>query len=795
MESEVCPGRLFCVLFLIRMSSNPLPVGLKFSAPFQSNGSSDLLKEVRDGRILVDTALLGHTSEGSALQPQLHGVSAFNSSSSATRLPVQICEKNPSSQRDSDPCPYYYDEVFELEMYRGPGFRQFHPVLGSMAGHKEICAEWDARHSKDGKGNHGHTRVSLEPHNGMTSQQSRPPSLAVDQTGGSLTSSKSHTLDLDKEQERNCLEQVLSVFPQVQHDFVRNLYREHHPGRAGSLMDSRASDSQVVANVISEISDMQSIPLQKNLKRKRSTGLEGDDATIKWNKDVPKNATYYKEAIALLAGEFIRIPTHYINKILRQRQSLFDAFQSLAESENTSHTGSPKRYKRLTKGRVCLERKYQKSACEKREETQYVSIVNEFQAARHRSHCEDSKRRKRGAEDEAEANNFALHKLQGSLVDCQCCFDDTPINRMVHCESDESHFFCNKCINKRAEEQIGGLKHEMTCMDISGCGAELSKETLARALPLRISNKLAEIQQLAEIRAAGLEGLEHCPFCDFQAICAPIEDDSVFQCLNPECEEHSCRKCKAISHVPRSCEEAKKERGLDARHAVEEARSEAIMRSCPRCQVKIVKSAGCNKMTCSKCYAVMCYVCKKDITGRNYNHFGSGKNSCHLSDTADEDRHRQEADKAEKAAIAAAKARDEDVDEEDLRIEAHSNERQVRPGGQVLPGWIDRPWTPQHHPFQMEPVRVYQQQLYQYRDLIRDPNGANDWARTTADNPLGPGARQQPIPPAPPAPHLVPQPYQVTPLVDQPHPYFHVGHPEWGFNGGLPAAYQNPFQW
>ena len=403
--------------------------------------------------------------------------------------------------------------------------------------------------------------------------------------------------------------------------------------------------------------------------------------TITWDKSVLKNEVYFKEALKLLADQHSRVPTHFINKTLRERGTLYDTYHFLAECESMYNSEPRKPYNRSRFGRVTLEKKYQKTAVEQRESHQYASIVNEYHAAKQRQHREEIRQKRQKADEEAEANNFAMHQLQGSLVDCQCCFDEAPINRTVNCEGDETHFFCNRCINTSANEQIGFLRHDMTCMDTSGCGAELSNEALARALPVKISDKLAELKQLAEIKAAGLDGLEQCPFCDYQAVCAPIDVDTLFECLNPNCEKVSCRKCKEHSHVPRTCEEAKKDKGLSARHAVEEARSEAMMRSCPRCKVKIIKSAGCNKMTCSNCGAVMCYVCKKDITGRNYEHFGAGATACPLQDRLAEDRHQQEADEAEKAAIAAAKAQDGDVAEEDLRIEAHLNQRPGREMG------------------------------------------------------------------------------------------------------------------
>ena len=603
----------------------------------------------------------------------------------------KVRPREQSQQHYDDPCPYYYDAKLELKMYRGRGFKQFHPVLGSMAGHKEICDEWDARQQLNGANGSSQALIAFRPRNSTTDTESAVKDIVHNQNDSPASGGRSAS-HLTRKQEQRCLDQVLVVFPKVQHDFVRKLLRERHPGNAGSLVESQAADVHVPGAIISEIAEMQSYPKQNVLKRKHSpTARDTEDVTIKWNRDVLKNETYYKEALILLASEFTRIPTHFIHKMLREKGSLYGTFHFLAEHEKTYNNSPRKPYSRSKLGRMTLEKKYQRTTTEQREGHQYISVVNEFQAARQQQQREETRQKRQRADEAAEASNFTMHQLQGSLVECQCCFDEAPINRVVHCENDEVHFFCNKCIESRAKEQIGTLKHEMNCMDISGCAAELSREALAQALPVTISDKLAEIQQLAEIKAAGLDGLEQCPFCEYQAVCPPINTDTIFECLNPACEKVSCRRCNEESHVPRSCEEAKKGKGLSARHAVEEARSEAMMRTCPKCRVKIVKSIGCNKMACSNCRAIMCYVCKQDITLSKYEHFGSGPTRCPIQDQTAEDRHQQEADNAENAAIAAAKARDADINEEDLRIEAHLNQKPVRERETDLYGDYHRP--------------------------------------------------------------------------------------------------------
>lgn len=141
----------------------------------------------------------------------------------------------------------------------------------------------------------------------------------------------------------------------------------------------------------------------------------------------------------------------------------------------------------------------------------------------------------------------------------------------------------------------------------------------------------------------------------------------------------SCRLCKAKSHIPLSCDEFKKENGVSERRIIEEARTEALIRTCGKCKVRILKEDGCNKVICTKCYAVLCDYCGKDITKQMYNHFdGQGRappgvstddktGKCPLYDESHK-RKDQQVDNAEKEAMAKVRAEHPDLSEEDLKI-------------------------------------------------------------------------------------------------------------------------------
>lgn len=183
---------------------------------------------------------------------------------------------------------------------------------------------------------------------------------------------------------------------------------------------------------------------------------------------------------------------------------------------------------------------------------------------------------------------------------------------------------------------------------------------------------LERLQQQDEIRLADLDDLTSCPFCDFAAICAPVEEDREFRCANPDCEKVSCRLCKHETHIPLSCEAYAKDNKVNIRHAVEEAMTEALVRSCHKCQNKYIKEFGCNKMMCTRCSSIQCYVCSKDITKDGYAHFnesarGGRPGQCPLFDNT-EQRHDEDVKKAEQKALEKVRAENPGVSEEELKV-------------------------------------------------------------------------------------------------------------------------------
>ncbi|KAH8058537.1 hypothetical protein JL720_14032 [Aureococcus anophagefferens] len=219
-------------------------------------------------------------------------------------------------------------------------------------------------------------------------------------------------------------------------------------------------------------------------------------------------------------------------------------------------------------------------------------------------------------------------------LECGCCFCETPLPELVQCS--EGHVFCRDCLAAYAREQVfGGGRARLACM----CRGMFVESQLRAALPPEQMAKLEETAAAEAARSAALDLL--------RAAAAT-----------------SCVACRGPAHGEDPCPPRKRGRdGGDAEDAkrlrVEEALTEAKVRTCPACGAKFFKSDGCNKMTCA-CGAWSCYVCRapipKDVGYKHFcqtphcDHSKCGKCRLYTDDAEDE-----------RAALAeaAAKAREE----------------------------------------------------------------------------------------------------------------------------------------
>lgn len=252
------------------------------------------------------------------------------------------------------------------------------------------------------------------------------------------------------------------------------------------------------------------------------------------------------------------------------------------------------------------------------------------------------------------------------------CYDEYAPNKVVRCGSAGEHHVCFDCMKTYLGSEVGQNSYRLTCP--GGCG-DTFREPQLRLVPDTdaLTDRLMRLRQENDLRIAGIDDVEGCPFCDFKTVCLPIDVDFEFHCQSLTCNITSCRKCKEKSHIPDSCEEHQRKRDKDSalshRHKIEEARSKALIRNCNKCKQPFIKSDGCNKMTCSGCGNLQCYLCGVDVTA-NYSHFNLPNSKCpvYSQSISLEDQHAQEVKAAAEAAEAEVLRKHPEIDKEDLDI-------------------------------------------------------------------------------------------------------------------------------
>jgi TRIAD3 protein (E3 ubiquitin-protein ligase RNF216) len=391
---------------------------------------------------------------------------------------------------------------------------------------------------------------------------------------------------------------VVAMFPGICRDHVSELY--------GTI--SQHSD-RLIAHILDKMERGTQYPKAKDkqniLKRKREVD-EDEEAARKYtavDRKVPDAAGGLRQYIRnILSNEFPETPCAFIDATLNQSgYRLFSAYRVLEEAHRTFDPQRPP-YNKIKKSRApndaYSERNIEMfiSTIDVARQQEKADILRELQAARRVRRKADAKRAsERQAELEEEANLLRAQE-EGTTQECGCCFGDYPLNRMVHCDNDEMHWFCRGCAKRNAETEIGNSKYELNCMSMDGCESGFSHEQRSQFLDENTIVALERNEQEAVLRLAGIENLASCPFCPFAAEYPLVEVDREFRCQAPDCEKISCRLCKLESHIPKSCEENAKDNGLSVRRQIEEAMSAAMIRKCNKCGTPFVKEEGCNKV-------------------------------------------------------------------------------------------------------------------------------------------------------------------------------------------------------
>ncbi|KAF8651782.1 hypothetical protein HU200_063301 [Digitaria exilis] len=195
---------------------------------------------------------------------------------------------------------------------------------------------------------------------------------------------------------------------------------------------------------------------------------------------------------------------------------------------------------------------------------------------------------------------------------CMICLNQSKGSNFVRLSC--QHLFCVKCMETLCKMHVKeGSVFKLVCPDTK-CNVSIPPFVLVLKKALD-----------------SMSDVVYCPRCGIGC----LEDQSKdAQC--PKCSFIFCSLCKEPCHPAKQCitpeEKIKRQQASGKMSEKEMARELLAVRKmfsdiqiCPKCKMPIVKTEGCNKMSCGNCGQLLCFRCGRAIDG--YDHFW---NECEL---------------------------------------------------------------------------------------------------------------------------------------------------------------------
>jgi hypothetical protein len=191
-------------------------------------------------------------------------------------------------------------------------------------------------------------------------------------------------------------------------------------------------------------------------------------------------------------------------------------------------------------------------------------------------------------------NNSA--REQSISTQCLICGEDLADSKVL--VQDCFHVFCQSCISAYVELKIlEGQVLRFSCPH-HGCTNELSNEQVEAELSEDLLQKLALFKRNEELSRN--QNLRWCPRPDCQGYDIGSLRKTSLKCNT--CEYDFCYYCGEPPHAKKKCK-AEADKQLDRW-----SRKNGV-KYCPNCKRRVMKSAGCNHMTCPRCQYQWCWLC------------------------------------------------------------------------------------------------------------------------------------------------------------------------------------------
>ena len=200
------------------------------------------------------------------------------------------------------------------------------------------------------------------------------------------------------------------------------------------------------------------------------------------------------------------------------------------------------------------------------------------------------------------------------------------------------HTYCKSCLQGFIKATLDSRRFPITCfhtaeVDTSSslsepacCSTPFAISTIQDCLSKSDADQLFEAAFASYIQCRPKE-YSYCPTPDCPTVykVTATNENALFTCS--QCLLGFCTSCKAAAHHGQTCAEYKA--ATCGEEEYQAWKSQAGVKTCPKCFVDIEKVSGCNHITC-KCSAHICWHCMKDFdVDKIYEHLSNDCGGVH----------------------------------------------------------------------------------------------------------------------------------------------------------------------
>ncbi|KAF9000394.1 hypothetical protein BDQ17DRAFT_1282031 [Cyathus striatus] len=254
---------------------------------------------------------------------------------------------------------------------------------------------------------------------------------------------------------------------------------------------------------------------------------------------------------------------------------------------------------------------------------------------------------------------------------CPVCYDDVEHPEQLVC----GHTYCTSCLRRYVMSETD--RYPLVCIGAEAtCGRPISIPVIQRLM----SNHARFSQLLDKAFKVYIDQhpdeLKYCatPDCE-QVYRCDTEKVTELQC--PSCLVSVCSACDTEAHTGMTCEESRISRNPMEQERLNDEWAKANgVKKCPRCQVLVQKTEGCNHMSC-RCGAHFCWICNGVFErGDIYSHMSRAHGGWYAPDLPEANQNQAQAPVAQ-APLPAEYQRAEFIRAQEIELNRIQLDRQI----------------------------------------------------------------------------------------------------------------------